>query len=108
MCIFFHGGKERGRVYCKRNTRKSFLPVARSVIAVQLQIQIEKALALAAVHLVQTLADPGLLIEHCAVQTQELDVGYLSWNKLIESDTDFDFLFATTRENERQCVRARL
>jgi len=52
------------------------LPIARSVIAVQLQVQVEETFAFTAIHFVQTFAHSGLLVEHRPVQTQELDVCY--------------------------------
>lgn len=56
--------------------REAFLelPECHSVIAVELQIQIVESLALAAVDLVNPLADSGLLVEDSPVQTEEFYV----------------------------------
>jgi len=50
------------------------LPERHSVIAVELQIQIVESFALAAVDLVNSLADSGLLVEDGPVQTEEFYV----------------------------------
>lgn len=38
-------------------------------VAIQLEVEAVEALGLTAVHLVHPLADPRLLVEHCAIQT---------------------------------------
>jgi len=58
------------------------LPERHSVIAVELQIQIVESLALAAVDLVNSLADSGLLVEDGPVQTEEFYVHNLVWNQV--------------------------
>lgn len=58
------------------------LPERHSVIAVELQIQIVESLALAAVYLVNPLADSGLLVEDGAIQTEEFYVHNLVWNQV--------------------------
>lgn len=50
------------------------LPERHSIIAIELQIQIVESLALAAVDLVNPLADSGLLVEDGPVQTEEFYV----------------------------------
>jgi hypothetical protein len=50
------------------------LPERHGVVAIELEIQIVESLALAAVDLVDPLADPGLLVENGPVQTEELYV----------------------------------
>lgn len=50
------------------------LPERHSIIAIELQIQIVESLALAAVDLVNPLADSGLLVEDGPVETEEFYV----------------------------------
>lgn len=56
------------------------LPISSAVVAIQLEVEVVEALALAAVHFIQSLAHSCLLVEHGAVQTEELDVSDLSCN----------------------------
>jgi hypothetical protein len=45
---------------------------------VKLKVEVVETLGLAAVNFVDSLAHPSLLIKHCAVETEELDVHHLA------------------------------
>lgn len=57
-------------------------PESDRVVSIEFQIQVVESLALAAIDLVNPLANPGFLIEHGPVQTEELYVHNLVWNQV--------------------------
>lgn len=57
--------------------RSEYIPEV-GVVTVQLEVEVKESLRLGAVHFVDPLADPSLLVEHSPIEAEELDVCHLT------------------------------